>query len=105
MDPAVRRFLPLIQVDAEPEYEALFPEKQPNSIRVETRDGTAHEEYVEYPIGHAKMPMEKEDLLVKFAALAAPELDRKEVEGIYELIDGFDTLESVARFFEAVRIR
>jgi hypothetical protein len=42
---------------------------------------------------------------VKFAALAAPELDRAKVESIYELIDGFDQLDNMQPFFDAVKIR
>jgi 2-methylcitrate dehydratase len=104
LDPALRRFLPMIKVEADPAYEALFPEKQPNLVTVETTAGT-FEAYVEYPRGHHTMPPEKVDLLQKFGALAAPELSERKVEEIYDLVMGFDALDSLAPFFEAVRIR
>ncbi|MDH3198474.1 MAG: MmgE/PrpD family protein, partial [Candidatus Krumholzibacteria bacterium] len=63
------------------------------------------EEYVEYPRGHYTTPLEKVDLLQKFAALAAPELSERKVEEIYDLVMAFDALDSLAPFFEAVRIR
>lgn len=104
-DPAIRKFLPLIKVTAEPEYEALFPAKQPNHVLIRTSDGRSFEEYVEYPKGHPSTPMEKDELMVKFAALASPEFSQEKVEEIYELIDRFDELESMRPFFEALKIR
>jgi len=103
-DPSLRRFLPMIKVEAEPAYEALFPAKQPNLVTVQTVGGT-FEEYVEYPRGHYTTPLEKVDLVQKFAALAAPELPEKKVEEIYDLVMRFDTLDTLAPFFSAVRIR
>lgn len=104
-DADIRRFLPLIKVTAEPEYEALFPEKQPNHVRILTTDGGSFEEYVEYPKGHQKSPMNRDELVVKFAALASPEFSNEKVEEIYELIDRFDELENAQPFFEAVKIQ
>jgi 2-methylcitrate dehydratase len=104
-DPAIRKFLPLIKVTAEPEYEALFPDKQPNLVRIQTTDGRSFEEYVEFPKGHATSPMDREQLVVKFAALAAPDLTHDQVEEIYGLIQRFDELDTMQPFFEAVKIR
>lgn len=104
-DPAIRHFLPLIKVTAEPEYEALFPAKQPNHVTIETTDGRSFAEYVEYPVGHAKMPMGKTDLVQKFTALAAPEMSEAKVGEVYDLIMRFDELDSMAPFFDAIRVR
>jgi len=104
-DPAIRRFLPLIKVSAEPDYEALFPEKQPNLVRIVTTDGGLFELYVEFPKGHPTMPMEKNELMTKFGALASPELSQDKVEEIYQLIERFDDLETMQPLFDAVRIR
>jgi 2-methylcitrate dehydratase len=104
-DPAIRRFLPLIKVSADPDYEALFPEKQPNLVRIETADGRSFEKYVEFPKGHAAAPMDRDELMVKFAALASPELSGDQVEEIYDVIDGLDELDTVQPLFEALRIR
>jgi 2-methylcitrate dehydratase len=104
-DPAVRRFLPRIKVTAEPKYEAMFPARQPNHVTITTSAGRKLEEYVEYPVGHARMPMQKSDLVDKFAALAAPEMSAAEVDRVYELIAGFEGLDSMAPFFDAIRIR
>jgi 2-methylcitrate dehydratase len=104
-DPAIRKFLPLIKVSAEPDYEALFPQKQPNLVTINTTDGRTLEQYVEFPKGHPTSPMDKEELVVKFAALAAPELTRERVEEAYDVIDRFDDLDDMRPFFEAVRIK
>jgi len=104
-DPAIRKFLPLIKVSAEPEYEALFPDKQPNLVRIDTTDGRSFEEYVEFPKGHATSPMDKDELVVKFAALAAPDKSKEQVEEIYDLIDRMDELETMQPFFDAIKIR
>jgi 2-methylcitrate dehydratase len=104
-DPAIRRFLPMIKVSAEPEYEALFPAKQPNLVRIKTVDGRSFEEYVEYPKGHAASPMDREELMVKFAALASPELSSQRVEEVYDLVDRLEELRSLQPLFDAVKIR
>jgi 2-methylcitrate dehydratase len=104
-DPAIRKFLPVITVSAEPEYEALFPNKQPNLVRIQTTDGRAFEQYVEYPKGHAASPMDRDELVVKFGAQAAPELSKDRVEETYDLISRFDELENVQPLFDAVKIR
>lgn len=104
-DPALRKFLPLIKVTAQPEYEALFPNKQPNHVTIETTSGQKFEEYVEYPIGHARMPMQKTDLMQKFAALAAPEMSQQKVDEVYDFIMRFDELDTLAPFFEAIRVK
>jgi 2-methylcitrate dehydratase len=104
-DPGIRKFLPLIKVSAEPQYEALFPEKQPNLVRIVTSDGRSFEEYLEFPKGHPTTPMGKQELIVKFAALASPELSIDRVEEVYQLIDRFEELESMQPLFGAVRIR
>jgi len=104
-DPAVRRFLPLIKVEADPAYEALFPDKQPNLITIETVSGTTHEKYIEFPKGHPSTPMTRTDLLDKFAALAAPEMSRSKVESIYDLIMDFESLDSLDPFFDAIRVK
>ena len=103
-NPAVRKFLPLIKVEAEPEYEALFPDKQPNLVSIQTKSGS-FEEYVEFPKGHPSMPMNKDELTQKFAALAAPELSLRQVGDIYDLIAEFDSMDTMQPLFDAVRIR
>jgi 2-methylcitrate dehydratase len=104
-DPAIRRFLARIKVTADPAYEALFPAKQPNHVLIVTTSGASFQTYVEYPKGHPTLPMDRDELVTKFASLAAPELSRAQVEGIYDVIERFDTLGSMKPFFEAVRIR
>lgn len=104
-DPAIRRFLSRIRVTADPAYEALFPAKQPNHVLIVTTSGASFQTYVEYPKGHPTMPMDRDELVTKFASLAAPDLSRAQVEGIYDVIERFDTFGSMKPFFEAVRIR
>jgi 2-methylcitrate dehydratase len=104
-DPAIRRFLRLITVTAEPDYEALFPQKQPNHVSIRTTDGRSFDEYVEFPKGHPTAPMDKDELMVKFAALASPEFSDEKVEEIYDLIDRFDQLASMRVLFDALKIR
>ena len=104
-DPDLRRFLRLIEVTAEPSYEAMFPQKQPNLVVIETHSGGSFEQYVEFPKGHPAQPMDKQDLLVKFSALAAPELSESDSERIYDLISTFDEMDDLSAFFAAIRIR
>lgn len=103
--PDVRRFLKRISVMAEPKYEAMFPERQPNHVAIETTDGKVLEKYIEFPKGHPSMPMGKTELVEKFAALAAPEMDAARVDATYEHISGFGELASLEPFYKTIRIR
>jgi len=104
-DPAIRAFLEHIEVVAEPEYESLFPEKQPNHVTVTTKNGERLEEYVEFPRGHWTTPLERVDLLQKFGALAAPEMDEARVENVYDCVMEFEKLDSLAPLYELLRVR
>ena len=102
-DPAIRGLLERIHVEADPEFEALFPQKQPNRVTIETTLGETFEEYVEYPLGHWRAPLERDDLVAKFEALAAPDLDPGRVAAVYDLVMEFEALDSMAPLFEALR--
>ena len=74
-------------------------------MRIETTDGRSLEQYVEFPKGHAASPMDRDELVVKFAALASPDLSDDQVEKIYDLITRFDELDNVQPLFHALKIR
>ncbi|NIM19853.1 MAG: MmgE/PrpD family protein [Candidatus Latescibacteria bacterium] len=101
----IRRFLPMIRVEADDSYEALFPIKQPTLVAIETVSGERFEAYVEYPKGHPRMPMEKEELLQKFSVLASPEMSEQRIGSIYDLVQRFENLDSLIPLVDAIRIK
>ncbi len=90
---------------AVPDYVGLIPLGYPNLVTMTTAHGRTLELYVELPKGHPSAPMNKEELVVKFAALASPELTRERVEEVYDVIDRFDELDDMRPFFDAIRIK
>ncbi len=69
-DPTIRAQLEKLKVVAEPKFEAMFPEKQPNEVSVTTTDGRTLVKYVEYPMGDPRHPISEQGLDAKFTSLA-----------------------------------
>jgi len=69
-DPTIRAQLNKLKVVAEPEFEALFPAKQPNEVTIETVNGDKHVKYVEFPMGDPRHPISEAGLDAKFTSLS-----------------------------------
>ncbi len=74
-NPLVREQLNKIKVKARPEFEPLFPEKQPNEVTVTTKDSRSFSRYVEYPMGDPRHPISEKGLDDKFSSLAEGVVD------------------------------
>jgi len=104
-DPLIRSFLARIHVLAEPSYEAMFPEKQPNHVTVTTRSNKSIEEFVEFPRGHWTSPLDRPSLLQKFGSLAAPDMDSDRVQAVYDCVMEFEQMDSIAPLLSMLRVR
>jgi len=77
-----------IEGAADPEFEKMFPAKQPSRVVITTNDGRRFEHYLEYPQGDPREPISPEDLEAKFNSLAQPLFGPERLEALKELIFG-----------------
>ncbi len=94
-DPDVLALIPKIRAVADPEFEALFPEKKPAEVVIETNRGTFSAR-VDYPKGDPREPMTDEELGQKFGALTEGILSdnrRKRIADAIWQVEQFDVLE------------
>ena len=90
MDPTIRAQLHKVEVIADPEIEALFPELQRVHVTVQTTDGREFSKQIDYPKGDPRNPLSDEEIEEKFDALAEPVLS---LEGRKRLKDAVWNLE------------
>ena len=74
MDPLIRAQLNKVEVVADPEIEAVFPELQRVAVTVTTTDGQEFHRQLDYPKGDPRNPLTDDEVEEKFDALAAPVL-------------------------------
>jgi 2-methylcitrate dehydratase len=89
MDPTIRAQLDKVEVVADPEVEALFPELQRVIVTIVTTDGKELTKQIDYPKGDPRNPLSDREVEEKFDALAEPVLPtarRREVkDAVWEL--------------------
>ena len=85
-DPRIWEVIDKIKGEASVEFEKMFPAKQPSRVVVRTKDGRTFEEYLEYPKGDPREPMNMEDLQNKFNALSAELLSKDQQDEIENMI-------------------
>jgi 2-methylcitrate dehydratase PrpD len=69
--PEIRSVMERIEVIADQELEANFPDQWSSRVIVEDRAGHRHEMRVDYPLGEPESPMSSEQLRAKFHKLTA----------------------------------
>jgi len=74
MDPRVREQLNKVEVVADPDIEAVFPELQRVIVSIKTTDGEEFTNQLDYPKGDPRNPLTDQEIEGKFDALAAPVL-------------------------------
>ncbi|MDP8207221.1 MAG: MmgE/PrpD family protein [Candidatus Electryonea clarkiae] len=99
-NPVIREQLNKIKVVAEPDYEPLFPAKQPNEITVTTTDGRSLVNYIEYPMGDPRHPISEQGLDDKFESLADGVIDKYRQKKIKEFVFNLDRAGAVPELFE-----
>lgn len=68
-DPELRPLMNRIEVVAEPEFEARFPESQPAEVTITTTGGESHTGRLDHPRGDPRNPMSPEQMENKFDGL------------------------------------
>ena len=95
MDPTIRAQLNKVEVVADPEIEALFPELQRVIVRIDTTDGRSFEKQIDYPKGDPRNPLTNEEIEEKFDALVRPVLSDERNGRLKEAVWNLETLDSI----------
>ena len=95
MDPTIRAQLNKVEVVADPEIEALFPELQRVIVKIVTTDGRQFEKQIDYPKGDPRNPLTDREVEEKFDALAEPVLPPDRRRQIKDTIWKLDELNSI----------
>jgi 2-methylcitrate dehydratase len=89
-DPKTHALMQKIRIVRDAELSAKYPDGIPNDIEIKTRDGRTVRDRIDYPTGHWKNPMSDDQVISKFAALAAPYLKSKRQEQIVDWVFKMD---------------
>jgi 2-methylcitrate dehydratase len=100
-DPAIRAQLRKVKVVADPEIEAVFPDKQRCVVRITTTDDRSFEKALDFPKGDPRNPMTDREIEEKFDALAAGVADAETAaamkESLWETEDYDDLSDLMSR--------
>jgi 2-methylcitrate dehydratase len=103
MDPTIRDQLHKVEVVADPEIEAVFPELQRVGVTIRTTDGREFHEQLDYPKGDPRNPLTDREVEEKFDALAAPVLSEGARARLKEVVWNLEMLGSVTELMEMCR--
>jgi 2-methylcitrate dehydratase len=105
MDPTIRAQLNKVEVVADPEIEALFPELQRVIVTIHTADGRELTKQVDYPKGDPRNPLSDQEIEDKFDALAEPVLPAEDRKRVKETIWELEKLGSITELMQLLRAR
>src|SRR4051794_30460939 len=78
-------------LDANEEFEALFPKFQPSRVTITTNDGKEYSTRVDVPKGDPRDPMTEEEIAVKFTALGGDVIGNDQCKKLQKFIMNIDT--------------
>ena len=97
MDDTIRAQLRKVEVVADPEIEAVFPELQRVKVTIETTEGTSHTKQLDYPKGDPRNPLTDDEVEAKFDALATPVLSDRRRQQVKDAVWGLERLGSISQ--------
>jgi 2-methylcitrate dehydratase len=103
MDPAIRAQLHKVEVVADPEIEALFPELQRVIVKIVTTDGRELTKQVDYPKGDPRNPLTDREVEEKFDSLAGPVLSADRANRVKRAVWELERLESISELMALLK--
>jgi 2-methylcitrate dehydratase len=100
MDPMIRAQLNKVEVVADPEIEALFPDLQRVIVTVHTTDGREFTKQIDYPKGDPRNPLTDAEVEEKFDALAEPVLSSERRKQLKEATWKMEQLDSIGELMK-----
>ncbi len=95
-DPRIQKHIHKVKAKANPEFEPLFPAKQPNHVTIRTVDGRSFDQRVDFPKGDPRDPMTMEEIETKFNSLSAPILSEARRQKIKDTVNRLENVKKVS---------
>jgi len=103
-DPKIWKFLESVKVERNAELSALYPGAVANIVHVDLADGSRLTKRVDYPLGHAKNPLEDFEVEKKFLSLVEPAFSRDHAAKIIDHVWGLDEHGDVHHLMKLLRV-
>jgi 2-methylcitrate dehydratase len=103
-DPEVWKFLKKVNVERNAELSTMYPGAVANIVHVDFSDGQRLTKRVDYPLGHARNPLQDSEVEGKFFALVTPALGEKAAREIVDLVWKLDDAENVGELMRAMEM-
>jgi 2-methylcitrate dehydratase len=103
-DPKIWKFLENVKVERNAELSALYPGAVANIVHVDLADGSRLTKRVDYPLGHAKNPLEDFEVEKKFLSLVEPAFSRDHAAKIIDHVWGLDEHGDVHHLMKLLRV-
>src|SRR6266536_5308797 len=104
-DPEIWEFLENVKVERNAELSAIYPGAVANIVHIDLANGKRLTKRVDYPLGHAKNPLNDSQVEGKFFALIVPALGETRSRGIVDLVWKLDEVKNVDELMQAVRMK
>src|SRR5207247_6742570 len=104
-DPKIWKFLENVKVERNAELSAMYPDAVANIVHVELADGRRLTKRVDYPMGHAKNPLNDTEVERKFFALVDPMLGGDRARKIIDIVWKLDAAKHVEELVAACAIK
>ena len=104
MDPRIRAQLEKVEVVADPEIEALFPELQRVIVKVVTTDGRELTKQIDYPKGDPRNPLTDQEIEEKFDALAEPVMSAERRQQLKEAVWNLESQDSITELMKLTAV-
>ena len=103
-DPEVWKFLENVKVERNAELSAIYPGAVANIVHVDLAGGRRLTKRVDYPLGHAKNPLNDSQVEGKFFALVEPSIGQKRAGRIVDLVWKLDEAKNVDDLVKALEM-
>jgi len=100
-DPKVWKFLESVRVERSAQLSGLYPGAVANILHVDLADGRRLTKRVDYPLGHAKNPLNDWEVEGKFYSLVTPKLGKDRPQRIVDLAWKLDEAPTVDQLMRA----
>ena len=101
--PNIKALMPRITVAEDPALTMAHPEQVPCRMTVTLKDGSKHVHELPYPKGHAKSPMNVDEVYNKFRRLYEIYGNTTQADKVIDTVNSLDGLKTIAPLYEAFR--
>ena len=103
-DPTIWKFLENVKVERNAELSGMYPDAVANIVHIDLADGRRLTRRVDYPMGHAKNPLQDSQVEEKFGVLVEPILRRERARKIIDIVWKLDEAKNVDELMKATEM-